>query len=297
MRLTLKVDVDTLRGTREGVPALLRLFERFGVRATFLFSLGPDHTGRAIRRVLRPGFLGKVGRTSVVEHYGIRTLLYGTVLPGPHIGRRAGDVMRAAAAAGHETGVHTYDHIRWQDFVATRGEAWTRREFDRAIEAYREVFREDPHTHGAAGWQMNDYAYRLEQQAGFRYASDTRGRCPFRPVLDDETLDCVQLPTTLPTLDELIGLDGLTPDNVHERVLADSRSEAEHGHVYTLHAELEGMKLIPVMERLLTAWTSEGFEIDAMDALYSSVDVQTLPRDRLATGSVDGRSGTLAVQG
>ena len=50
MRLALKVDVDTLAGTRVGVPELLRVFDRHGVRATFLFSLGPDHTGRAARR-------------------------------------------------------------------------------------------------------------------------------------------------------------------------------------------------------------------------------------------------------
>jgi len=118
MQIALKVDVDCFRGTREGVPALMRLFDEFKVRATFLFSLGPDHTGRAIRRVFRPGFLSKVGRTSVVSHYGIRTLLYGTLLPGPHIGRRAGDILRSVANAGHEVGVHCYDHIRWQDFVA-----------------------------------------------------------------------------------------------------------------------------------------------------------------------------------
>ncbi|MGH8799643.1 MAG: 4-deoxy-4-formamido-L-arabinose-phosphoundecaprenol deformylase, partial [Casimicrobiaceae bacterium] len=43
--LALKVDVDTLRGTREGVPALLDLLRRHRVGATFLFSVGPDHTG------------------------------------------------------------------------------------------------------------------------------------------------------------------------------------------------------------------------------------------------------------
>ncbi|MDE2093342.1 MAG: 4-deoxy-4-formamido-L-arabinose-phosphoundecaprenol deformylase, partial [Burkholderiales bacterium] len=78
--LCLKIDVDTWRGTREGVPALARLLERVGAPASFLFSLGPDHTGRAIRRALRPGFFGKVARTSVLEHYGVRTLLYGTLL-------------------------------------------------------------------------------------------------------------------------------------------------------------------------------------------------------------------------
>ena len=79
MKIALKIDVDTFRGTREGVPALLSMLERHGAGATFLFSLGPDHTGRAIKRALRPGFMQKVGRTSVVSHYGVKTLLYGTL--------------------------------------------------------------------------------------------------------------------------------------------------------------------------------------------------------------------------
>jgi hypothetical protein len=78
--ITLKVDVDTLRGTREGVPRLVGLLRRMHIPATFLFSLGPDHTGRALRRMFRRGFLSKVRRTSVASHYGIRTLLYGTLL-------------------------------------------------------------------------------------------------------------------------------------------------------------------------------------------------------------------------
>jgi undecaprenyl phosphate-alpha-L-ara4FN deformylase len=70
MRLVLKVDVDTLRGTREGVPNLIELLRKHDVRATFLFAVGPDHTGRAIKRVLRRGFIGKVRRTLVIRHYG-----------------------------------------------------------------------------------------------------------------------------------------------------------------------------------------------------------------------------------
>jgi hypothetical protein len=68
--LALKIDVDTFRGTREGVPRLLQLLRKHEAGATFLFSLGPDHTGRAIKRALRPGFMRKVGRTSVVSSMG-----------------------------------------------------------------------------------------------------------------------------------------------------------------------------------------------------------------------------------
>ena len=125
MHIALKVDVDTLRGTREGTPNLYRLLDRLKVRATFLFSVGPDHTGRAIKRAFRPGLISQVQRTSVLEHYGLKTLLYGTLLPGPDIGREGAEIIREAARSGHEVGVHCWDHVLWQDHVVAKDPAWT----------------------------------------------------------------------------------------------------------------------------------------------------------------------------
>src|SRR3970040_2996449 len=99
MNVALKIDVDTYGGTRDGVPRLIAVLKQHGAGATFLFSLGPDHTGRAIKRAFRPGFMKKVSRTSVLEHYGLRTLLYGTLLPGPDIGKRCAEIMRGTRDA------------------------------------------------------------------------------------------------------------------------------------------------------------------------------------------------------
>src|SRR5258708_31077451 len=134
-RIGLKVDVDTLRGTREGVPRLMALLGRLGLDATFYFSVGPDNTGRAVRRVFRKGFAQKVARTSVLKHYGLKTLLYGVLLPGPDIGLKAGAVMRGVHERGFEVGLHTYDHVRWQDYVAGGSEEWARIEFGRRMNA------------------------------------------------------------------------------------------------------------------------------------------------------------------
>lgn len=297
MKIALKIDVDTYRGTREGVPRLIEMLKRHRAEATFLFSLGPDHTGRAITRVLRPGFLRKVSRTSVLEHYGIVTLLYGTVLPGPDIGRRCADVMRQVRDEGFEVGIHTWDHVRWQDRVATADAAWTACEMQRACGRFEEIFGEPARVHGAAGWQMNLHAYRLTQRLGFDYCSDTRGSCPFFPVNNAELIACPQLPTTLPTLDELIGIDGLTPENVAERVLQLSAVGPTCGHVYTLHAELEGMKLAPVFERLLAGWTARGQQPVSLRGYSESLEPALLPRHSVTVAEIPGRSGTLAMQG
>ncbi|MGB8338933.1 MAG: polysaccharide deacetylase family protein [Burkholderiales bacterium] len=296
MKLALKIDVDTLRGTLEGVPRLLGVLDKHQTHATFLFSLGPDHTGRAIKRVFRPGFMKKVSRTSVVEHYGIKTLLYGTLLPGPDIGKRGADIMLSVRNAGHECGIHTYDHIKWQDNVANQDEAWTEREMQKAFNRFAEIFSEPARTHGAAGWQMNRYAYRMEQRLGFDYCSDGRGKFPYIPMIRGEVVPCPQLPTTLPTLDELIGVDGITAENVAEHILNRTR-DLHVDQVYTLHAELEGMKLLPAFDALLSGWREQGFELCTTAELFRSLDGSTLPYCEVGSGEVPGRSGKLAVQG
>jgi peptidoglycan/xylan/chitin deacetylase (PgdA/CDA1 family) len=294
--LGLKIDVDTLRGTREGVPRLLDILARHGLSATFLFSLGPDHTGRALRRVFRKGFVGKVRRTSVVRHYGVRTLLYGTLLPGPDIARRAASVLHRVRGEGHETGIHCFDHVRWQDGVATADAEWTRREMQRACERYVEVFKEPPTTHGAAGWQMNVHALRLTQSLGFEYCSDGRGRSPHLPVWRGELVRCPQFPTTLPTLDELIGTGNITEENVAAHVLERTHEPAS-AHVFTLHAELEGARLAAVFEQLLSGWKAQGWRAGSLRALRESVEPMALPRCENTMAPIAGRSGTVLMQG
>jgi undecaprenyl phosphate-alpha-L-ara4FN deformylase len=296
VRIALKVDVDTYRGTLEGVPALARLFDRCGVKATFLFSVGPDHTGRALRRVWRPSFLSKVKRTSVVSHYGLKTLMYGTLLPGPHIGRRAGHIMREVAEAGHEVGIHCYDHIEWQDFVARKDADWTRRQMERARDAFAAALGTQAEVIGAAGWQINSHALALEEEFGFRYASDVRGESVFFPVMDGVESRCPQIPTTLPTLDELIGRGGIDESNGHDTVFEASRHALPNGHIYTLHAELEGMKMLPTMERLLELWGNAGDDIGTLRATYDTLDLDQLDRRPVVWGEVPGRSGRLAVE-
>ncbi len=293
-RIVLKVDVDTDRGTAEGVPRLVDALEKADARATFLFSLGPDHTGRAVRRVFRRGFLGKVRRTSVLKHYGLRTLLYGTLLPGPHIGRRRAAPMRLVAQRGFEVGVHSFDHAKWQDGVANANLEWTRREIERAQAQFAQVFGTPAHVHGAAGWQMNATVPELERSLGFRYASDTRGTTPFLPVVAGVTCTVPQIPTTLPTLDELIGLERSEEDLVAS-LLALTEGPADH--VFTLHAELEGGHFLGVFQRLLQGWRAQGHRLCDLAEAYAQLTPAHLPAHSIDSGEVPGRSGKLAVQG
>ncbi len=110
-----------------------------------------------------------------------------------------------------------------------------------------------------------------------------------------ELIRCPQLPTTLPTLDELIGRDGITEANVAAHLLERTK-DAAAAQVYTLHAELEGMRLAPAFEQLLVGWKAQGWRLGSMRTLLDTLQPLALPRCVVGPGEVDGRSGTLLVQ-
>ncbi len=204
--------------------------------------------------------------------------------------------MKRAIAEGHEVGIHCYDHVLWQDYVMNKDADWTRREMMRAWEAYLCACEVPPATIGAAGWQLNKFVLQLEEELGFRYASDVRGFYPFYPSMEGVRSNCVQIPTTLPTLDEILGVNGIEESNCWQHILELSHKPLPQGHVFTLHAELEGMKLLSTMTRLLKEWQSAGFQIQTLGDIFASLDPETLPQNSIIFSEVNGRSGKLAVQ-
>jgi len=284
-RIALKIDVDTYQGTRSGVPALSELLQRLDAKATFFFSLGPDHTGRE----------PKAG--SLKRYYDLRSRLHGRVLPGPDIGTRCKDILCQVTDAGFETGIHAWNRALWEQRILGGDNNLAETEIDRACKCFSEIFHTSAQAFAAAGWRTNRHALRLTQRRGFSYASDCRGSHPFRPVIDGELIDCPQIPTTLPTLDELLALEpGFSADQAMDRIFKLSTA-IPGDHVFTLRAELEGMAFINAFEALLTLWKNNGVQLVALCDIRSSLDVAKLPRHSVETGEIPGRAGLRMMQG
>jgi len=284
-RIALKIDVDTYRGTLLGVPALVALLRRYDALGSFFFSLGPDHSGRETRAA------------SLRRFYSLSTRLSGRLLPAPDIGKRCAGILRQTGETGFETAIHAWNRAAWEKDIHNAQNGWVEGEMQRACTRFGEVFPQAARVHGAAGWQMNRHALRLTQRLGFSYASDCRGSTPFIPVIDGEIVDCPQLPTTLPTLDEVLALEpGFSPEQAADRILQLANA-IPGDHVFTLRAELEGMAFCSAFERLLAGWKEAAYPLVALRDIHATLERKELPRHAVRFAEIAGRPGLRMTQG
>lgn len=290
-KLAIKVDIDTLRGYMEGLPQMLDLFNKHDIKASIFFSFGPDNSGKAIRRIFRKGFISKMMRTKAPSTYGIKTLMYGTLLPAPMIVPSAPDIFVRASDEGHDCGVHAWDHVYVQDKLHNISKSEFLSLFERSAEMFEKLTGKRPLCCAAPGWQISSASLEVQQEAGLLYCSDTRGRSPFMPVFKETPYTPVQIPTTLPTMDEILGLPGIDDDSIADVWLSDMDSE---WNVLTVHAEMEGLSKIGVFEKFIVKAKKNGI------VFYTLADYArdaAPPKCNIQIGTIKGRAGTLALQG
>ncbi|MGE5717497.1 MAG: polysaccharide deacetylase family protein [Acidobacteriota bacterium] len=319
-KLALKVDVDSYRGTLEGVPRLVDLFAKHGVRATFFFSLGPDTSGKAIKRVFRKGFLRKVLSASPATSYGFRTMLYGTLLPAPDIGRRKETVarMHEAADAGHDVGIHAWDHVDWHD----RLPKMTRMEIEEVVAKehvrFAEVFGKPARFQAAPGWTATPLSVEVQEAHGVAATSDTRGGGPFFALRADGVPSKVlEIPSTLPTLDELLAValpgagsqvekackflrrgmregaaGGSGADAAAARRASGQAADRVAFEVHSIHTEIEGgAAFFAPFADLLAAWKSDGVTFIPFEEICRTLlSVETLAQSERESASPPARS-------
>ncbi len=284
-RIALKIDADTCLGTLTGVPALTALLKKHEAQGSFFFSLGPDSSGR------------QNTTDSLKRFYGLKTRLYGRLLPSPDIGKRCRDILCQTHEAGFETGIHAWNRVAWEERILDADNAWSKTQIEQAEKRFSELLSIRANAHAAAGWRSNRHALRLTQRLGFSYASDCRGSQPFIPVIDGEIVACPQIPTTLPTFDEILTLESsFTPEAVAEHILKLS-IVIPGDHVFNLRAELEGMLFTSAFEHLLNGWKEAGFSLVALRDLRSSLEPAELPRHEVRFEEIPGRPGKRMIQG
>jgi peptidoglycan/xylan/chitin deacetylase (PgdA/CDA1 family) len=282
--LGFKIDVDTYLGMKQGVPRLLPILDRFGIQATFYLSMGPDASGRAVLQLIKnPRFLKKMLRTNAGRLYGIKTALYGTLLPSPMIALSFPEVIEQIITAGHEVEFHAWDHRRWQDELSKRSSEWIMDWFEKGILAYRKLMKKDPSSFGAPSWVIDDRALEIAKKYPFHYLSCTRAKEPF--IHDISGL--MEIPSDLPCFEE-IGVQQGVP-----RILQILKGGGIH--VLPIHAEVEGGIWSKYFIELCKKVRNTNFQILPLSKIWALLESEALPVRKYQMELLPGRSSPCAV--
>ena len=292
MHIGLRIDVDTFRGTKYGVPALCSLLADHAVSASFFFSVGPDNMGRHLWRMIRPRFFLKMLRTKASSLYGWDILFRGTLWPGPVIGRKLGHIIRSVSDAGHEVGLHAWDHHGWQANMERMKSDAIFDSLDRGVALLTGILGCQPACSAVPAWKCNDLVLLEKAKFPFSYNSDCRGEEIFYPLIQGKALPQPQIPVTLPTYDEVIGHDGVSESNYNEYILSLMRPGKLN--VLTVHAEVEGIICLEMFDRFLRMAQSIGAEFVPLRDLLSAT--QRIRRSTVAAKEIPGRDGWVSCQ-
>ena len=276
--LVLKVDIDTLRGMREGLPSIVALLDKRSLEGSFFVSFGPDRSGLALLQLLRPRFLLKMIRTNAPGMYGLKTALYGTILPAPLIGAGFPEAVRQLTAGGHETACHAWDHRLWQDWLHRMSTDSIALWFEKMVGAYRSITGKNPSGFGAPGWRMDVRALKAAARYDFSYLSCTRAEEPF--VFQENGM--IEIPSNLPCIEE-VGVEG---------VIQKLTTRAESGVIQVLpvHAEVEGGLYRKQFEQVLDLAQSLGYTIKKLIDAVRDIDTDKLKTRSLKLGMIPGRA-------
>ena len=292
MKIGLRIDVDTFRGTKYGVPNLCKILGDYSIAASFYFSVGPDNMGRHLWRLLKPSFLRKMLRTKATGLYGLDIIFKGTLRQGPIIGEKLGDIIRETANAGHEIGLHAWDHHAWQVHIDTMKGDDIYYSLEKGVKMLADILGFQPVCSAVPAWRCNDFVLMEKSKFPFVYNSDCRGASIFLPCVDGKELHQPQIPVTLPTYDEVIGQNGISNYNYNDYLF--SQLKTDQLNVLTIHAEIEGIACARMFGHFVEMAQSNGVSFIPLGALL--IENPPVNRSNVVKKTVAGRDGWVSFQ-
>lgn len=293
--LSFKVDVDTHDGMKNGVPRLLDILDKFQVKATFFLAFGPDNSGKAIWQIFRQkGFLKKMVKTKAPKLYGWRTVFSGTLLPARPVAAAFPELVRRIRDAGHEVGVHAWDHRHWQDHLHHMSHAAVRQQFSRACGAFERILGEKTVAVASPAWQVTPISLEVQDSLGLTYASDLRGGAPCIPRMQGYTATTLQIPTTTRCLEELLAT-GIHDAAAWKNEFARDCQLQPHT-VFPLHAEVEGGPYADFFAGWLPEILPQFAEVVTMKEYAARLlaNRQAIPLQEVRMTTMAGRGGRIA---
>ncbi|HTZ41684.1 MAG TPA: polysaccharide deacetylase family protein [Candidatus Omnitrophota bacterium] len=164
----LRVDVESDRGIREGLPKLLDLLKKHNIKASFYLVMGGESNILEILKYRR-------NMTSSAERsmkiWTLKDKIRMALFPRDFAAANK-EILGRILNEGHELGVHGWKHREW-----TRGlnQIDINNEITKAVSKYEKLFGKKPISWASPGFNTNENVINILNESGFKFTSDFEG--------------------------------------------------------------------------------------------------------------------------
>lgn len=237
---TLRVDLESDKGIRKGIPKLLDLLEKYGIKASFYLVMGGESN---IFEILKYNQKMTSSAERSIKVWSLLDKLRIALLPIDFV-KANKKVLQRILDEGHELGVHGWKHREW-----TRGldKIDVRDRINRSIVKYNRLFNKNPISFASPGFNINDKVLDILKESGIKFISDFEGNKPelYHGVKNIPITICGDKRT--PIIEWLV-----SQGKTDEEVLNNIKSEAEKKELisFYIHDLFEARFKLDLLEKI-----------------------------------------------
>lgn len=253
MVFSLRIDLESDKGIREGVPKILRVLKKYNVKASFYVTMGGESN---IFELLR--YRKKLPGVRKVSVFSKKEILRMALLPRDFVLKNRAFLQRILAD-GHELGIHGWKHREW-----TRGleKINVRKAVRKAVRKYAKLFGMKPRSFCAPAFRTNKKVVEVLSSKGIRVVSDFSGSAPKKMG------GVVNVPITLrgkgntPIIEYYVG-EGYSDEEIFRKI-AFAVKKNDYSSMY-IHGLFECREKIELLDRLFGWLKKNGVEVKRLD--------------------------------
>jgi peptidoglycan/xylan/chitin deacetylase (PgdA/CDA1 family) len=270
----IRFDIDTITCIEKGVPRLLDMAQRLGVRFTFFVNLGRSIDRREVfygsPSKTVGNVLGEVQKIGALKKLGLIDILR-TVIVNPEIGLGHRDILMRLVDEGHELGLHGGgNHGTWQRRGKNANSKMFSSWIDEVMSDYRAIVPAGGGFASPGAVANSDLPYVL-QDKGFVYSSDDfKSQQIYRHTCGLWEIPVTACYGTVPLIEHFkaLGHDA-------DFIVTQANKWAKNTPLKTFygHPVWEGYRDADLFECILNSWLDDGYRICPYGEAISSEKV------------------------
>lgn len=263
---SLRIDIDSLVGLEKGVPNVLDVLKKYDIKASFYITFGREGNlfevlkYKILRKAYKMGNKQKFPNSRLKSIVNRRSEILRLLLCPRKISSMK-NLLRRIKEEGHNVGLHSYIHVKWRAIK----EKEIKREFERMIKSFKDVFQTKPMSFASPYFTNNKLILDYTDKYQLRYASCLDGVYPFLP----NHYHHIEIPVNtkmtssgLPLIEYFARLGYNDKKILAESINIIEENMRKFGLVTTyIHPRIEGYYFIGIFNKLIKYVKEKGYEV------------------------------------